>query len=133
MVIGVGTDILSMKRFRDVLEADSSSFLEKVFTERERIQASQSHDGTAYFAPRFSGKEAVFKCFGIHGNVRLSEIEILDGETGQPQVTLSGELNRIAEQKGIRDVRISLSYENNYAVAFAVAQGCRTPADRTTR
>lgn len=122
MVIGVGTDILSMERFRGVLEGDSKSFVEKVFTEKERVQASESHDETAYFATRFSGKEAVFKCFGIHGNVRLSEIEILDGETGQPQVTLLGEFRRIGEEKGIRDIRISLSYENDYAVAFAVAQ-----------
>jgi phosphopantetheine--protein transferase-like protein len=122
MVIGVGTDILSMERFRGVLEGDSKSFVEKVFTEKERVQASESHDETAYFATRFSGKEAVFKCFGIHGNVRLSEIEILDGETGQPQVKLLGEFRRIGEEKGIRDIQISLSYENDYAVAFAVAQ-----------
>jgi holo-[acyl-carrier protein] synthase len=64
----------------------------------------------------------VFKCFGIHGNIRLSEIEILDAETGQPQVTLLGKFREIAAEKGVMDVQISLSYENEYAVAFAVAQ-----------
>jgi holo-[acyl-carrier protein] synthase len=123
MVIGVGTDILSMQRFRDVLEADNEDFVKRIFTERERAQASESSDETAYLATRFSGKEAVFKCFGIHGNVRLNGIEILDGETGQPQVTLLGDFIAVAGEKGVTDVRISLSYENDYVVAFAVAQG----------
>jgi holo-[acyl-carrier protein] synthase len=122
MVIGVGTDILSMQRFRDVLDTDGDSFVHRIFTEAERRQASESLDETAFLATRFSGKEAVFKCFGIHGNVRLSEIEILDGETGQPHVTLSGRLKGIAADKGVRNVQISLSYENDYAIAFAVAQ-----------
>ena len=133
MVIGVGADILSMERFRDVLAADSGAFVEKVFTARERTQASESPDETAYLATRFSGKEAVFKCFGIHGNVRLGEIEILDGETGQPFVTLLGEFGRIAEEKGVGDVQISLSYENDYAIAFAVAQDRVVPKTQLKR
>jgi holo-[acyl-carrier protein] synthase len=122
MTIGVGTDILSIQRIRDILESDRESFVSKVFTVKEREQASDSPDPVSYLATRFAGKEAVFKCFGIHGNIRLSEIEILDGETGQPQVTLLGKFLDVAAEKGIRDIQISLSYENEYAVAFAVAQ-----------
>ncbi len=127
MVIGVGTDILSMQRFRDVLETDGDVFVQRIFTPKERKQGSESPDETAYLATRFSGKEAVFKCFGIHGNVRLSEIEILDGETGQPRVTLLGVFGAMAKEKGVADVQISLSYENDYAIAFAVAQGWDEP------
>jgi holo-[acyl-carrier protein] synthase len=123
MVIGVGTDILSVARLHDILENQSGSFMNKVFTENERAQADASGDPLSYFATRFAGKEAVFKCFNIHGDARLSEIEIIDGETGQPQVTLRGKFVEIAKEKGITDVRISLSYENEYAIAFAVAQG----------
>ena len=118
----MGTDILNMQRLHDILEAESDSFARRVFTDREREQAAESPDPLSYYATRFSGKEAVFKCFGIHGNVRLSEIEILDGETGQPYVTLSGRLGGIAADRGIRSVLISLSCENEYAVAFALAQ-----------
>jgi holo-[acyl-carrier protein] synthase len=122
MVLGIGTDILQIQRIRDILEGDSDSFVNKGFTIKEREQASDRPDPVSYFAMRFAGKEAVFKCFGIHGNIRLSEIEILDAETGQPQVTLLGKFREIAAEKGVRDVQISLSYENEYAVAFAVAQ-----------
>jgi holo-[acyl-carrier protein] synthase len=122
MVIGVGTDILGIERLHDILDEGKGGFVDKVFTEKERAQAEESGDALSYFATRFAGKEAVFKCFNIHGDVRLSEIEIIDGETGQPHVTLLGRFLEIAREKGVRDVLVSLSYENDYAIAFAIAQ-----------
>jgi holo-[acyl-carrier protein] synthase len=123
VIIGVGTDILSMERIHDILEEPSQSFVTKIFTEKERVQAEGCEDARSYYALRFAGKEAVFKCFNIHGDVRLSEIEIVDGQTGQPQVTLHGHISEIAEGKGIRSILISLAYENDYAIAFALAEG----------
>ncbi len=122
MVVGVGCDILHMQRIRDILEGESASFVSKVYTEREREQAAESSDDASYFATRFAGKEAVFKCFGICGNVRLNEIEILDGPVGQPLVSLSGEFREIAARKGVKNVQISLSFDTDYVLAFAVAE-----------
>jgi holo-[acyl-carrier protein] synthase len=129
VVIGVGTDILSMQRFGDLLGADGEAFVRRVFTAAERRQAALSPDEKAYLATRFAGKEAVFKCFGIHGNVRLGDIEVLDGETGQPYVTLFGSFVGMAREKGITEILISLSYENDYAIALAVAGGQRVAGD----
>ena len=124
MILGIGIDILNIERMRGVLETDSGSFVTKVFTEKEREQVSDHPDPVAYFATRFAGKEAVFKCFGIDGSgIRLSEIEIRGAETEQPQVRLSGKFRQIAEEKGVKDIQISLSYDTDYAVAFAIAQG----------
>jgi holo-[acyl-carrier protein] synthase len=124
MILGVGIDILNIERMRGVLESDSGSFITKVFTKKERGQVSDHPDPVAYFATRFAGKEAVFKCFGIDGSgIRLSEIEIRGAETEQPQVRLLGTLSEMAAAKGIKDIQISLSYDTDYAVAFAIAQG----------
>jgi holo-[acyl-carrier protein] synthase len=123
MILGIGIDILNIQRMRGVLETDSGSFVNKVFTVQEREQASDHPDPVAYFATRFAGKEAVFKCFGIDGSgIRLSEIEIRGAETEQPQVRLLGKFREIAEKKGVKDIQISLSYDTDYAVAFAIAQ-----------
>jgi phosphopantetheine--protein transferase-like protein len=123
MVVGIGTDILKIQRIRDGL-LGGESFLNKSFTEKERAQARKRPDPALFFATRFAGKEAVFKCFGVDGgDVRLNEIEILGTDTGQPQVTLLGKALDIAAQKGIRNIRVSLSYESDYAVAFALAEG----------
>ena len=124
MILGIGIDILNIERMRGVLETDSGSFVSKVFTVKEREQVSDHPDPVAYFATRFAGKEAVFKCFGIDGSgIRLSEIEIGGAETEQPQVRLWGKFREIAAAKGIKDIQISLSYDTDYAVAFAIAQG----------
>jgi len=123
MVIGVGTDILKIQRIRDGL-GGGEAFLKKSFTPREREQARQRSDPALFYATRFAGKEAVFKCFGVDGgDVRLNEIEILGSDTGQPQVSLLGKALDIAAQKGIRNIQISLSYDTEYAVAFALAEG----------
>jgi phosphopantetheine--protein transferase-like protein len=124
MVIGVGTDILSTQRIRNILEGDSEAFIRASFTTKEKEEASGRDAPVAYYATRFAGKEAVFKCFGIDGSeIKLNEIEILGSETEQPKVTLLGKTKEIAVKKGVKDVRISLSYETAYAVAFAIALG----------
>ena len=123
MIIGIGTDILKIQRIRDIQAGSNDPFFKKIFSEKEKEQASLRPDPILYYATRFAGKEAVFKSIGIDANdVRLNEIEILGMETGQPQVTLYGNLKEIAAKKGITNFLISLSYENDYSVAFVIAQ-----------
>lgn len=75
-------------------------------------------------ATRFAGKEAVFKTFGVDGNaILLNEIEILENEVGQPIVILHGNAKRIAKQNQIQKILISLSYDTDYAIAYATAIG----------
>lgn len=123
MVLGVGTDILNINRIRTLCDDVSDPFFEKVYTPEERRQAMARPDPAVYFSTRFAGKEAVFKCLGIdNADIRLCEIEIVDSETGQPRVNLLGELKIIAEEKGFRHIDISLSFETEYALAFALGQ-----------
>jgi phosphopantetheine--protein transferase-like protein len=114
---------LKIQRIRDGM-AGGESFLEKSFTEKERGQARERSDPALFFATRFAGKEAVFKCLDVDGgDIRLNEIEILGTDTGRPRVSLLGRVLDIATQRGIRKVRISLSYDGEYALAFALAEG----------
>jgi holo-[acyl-carrier protein] synthase len=124
MVIGIGTDILKIQRIRDSLGSSGDSFANKSFSVQERRQAQQRPDPALYFATRFAGKEAVFKCFGIDGDgIRLNEIEILGADSGQPQVSLFGNIHDMSMARGIKKIWISLSYDTEYAVAFALAEG----------
>jgi phosphopantetheine--protein transferase-like protein len=124
MVIGIGTDILKIQRVRDGFGGSGDAFIRKSFTKKEQVEAKTRSDPALFFATRFAGKEAVFKCLGVDGSgIRLNEIEILGADTGQPQVTLLGDIRDIASQKGIRKIRVSLSYDSEYTVAFALAEG----------
>ena len=123
MIIGVGTDILAMSRLQSIEQ--NEAFLSRVFTQAERKEAESREGGMLnYFCTRFAGKEAVFKALGISPDgVRLNEIEILTREHGQPYVTLHGWTKEAAGKSGVESILISLSWEKDYAVAFAVACG----------
>ena len=123
MVVGVGTDILLIDRIRQASGSLSDAFIRKTFTQMEREQATERDEPTLYFATRFAGKEAVFKSLGTDGSKgALCQIEILSDEKGAPFVTLHDEMLEIAKEKSIVNVLISLSYDTDYAVAYAIAQ-----------
>ena len=123
MVIGVGTDILRMSRISQVSLRDGEAFLVKTYSPKEIETANLRSSPHEYFANRFCGKEAVFKALGLPADkVRFSEIEILADETGRPTVTLLGQTGREAAQIGIEKVLISLSYDDDIAIAYALAQ-----------
>ena len=126
MIIGVGIDILSIDRIRKGSYSMTDAFMRKTYTEKERRQAMERDDPTLYFATRFAGKEAVFKSLRIDNSKgSFSEIEILNDDDGRPSATLSGTLQKLAEGNGVGEVLISLSYETDYATAFAVAQSAQ--------
>ncbi len=121
MIHGVGTDILAIARFGAPEENDP--FIRRSFTESERAQAAQRAVPNRYYCTRFAGKEAVFKALGMDPDAaRLDEIEILADGFGAPHVRLYGRMADFAEKAGITAIHVSLSWETDYAVAFAVAE-----------
>jgi phosphopantetheine--protein transferase-like protein len=121
-VFGVGIDVMYRGRiYRPYLQPDDP-FLRATYTEREREAASLRRDPSAFYETRFCCKEAVFKTLGISGeHVRFNEIEILSDENGRPIVTLLGTLAAQAAEKGIAEVLLSLSYDQDIAQAIAIA------------
>jgi holo-[acyl-carrier protein] synthase len=124
MVQGIGIDIVKLERIEQSINLSGKVFLDKVFTQWEQERGQTHPRPTAYFALTFAGKEAIFKLFhiGWETGVKLTEIEIKDGPHGEPIPTLSGNFARIAKERGITSVLISLSYEDEYAVAVATMQ-----------
>ena len=119
MLLGVGADILRVERIRSCL--DSEPFMKATFTEVEVDLARSRPDPGSYYAKLFAGKEAVFKCFGMPSDSLKSwlDIEIVDGEDGQPEVNVRGPLATVADSRGVWRVALSLSYDTDYAMAVA--------------
>ncbi len=120
MILGIGTDILSVKRLSGILDSDSS-FAQSVYTPDELAIILEKPEPIYAYATRFAGKEAVFKALRLDGNTRWLEIEILSEPDGAPRVRLHGSAKLRAERLGVTSVEISLSYETEYACAFALA------------
>ena len=120
MIYGVGTDILSLERLSRILEHDGG-FAEGVYTPRELELIRSRPEPVSCYATRFAGKEAVFKALRLNGNTRWTQIEILSEPDGAPRVQLHGAAAQYAAEQRVTAVRLSLSYEDKYACAFAVA------------
>ncbi len=123
MIYAIGTDLLKIDHIATILNTNPEDpFFQKTFTKKELTLINSRPTPLYSYATRFAGKEAVFKALSIGGNdIRLNEIEILEAENGQPLVTLLGRAKDIAEKKGISQVLISLSYDTDYAIAYATS------------
>lgn len=121
MALGVGVDIIRIDKVKDAVENTGKVFLNKVFTPWEQHRAETHADPIAYLAMIFAGKEAIFKTFGIgwETGVQLTEIEIKDGEFGEPIPILTGKFAQIALQRSATKILLSLSYDGEYAVGIA--------------
>ncbi|RFZ79407.1 holo-[acyl-carrier-protein] synthase [Lacrimispora amygdalina] len=120
MIIGIGTDILNIHNIENAVKDRNDPFVQKTYTKKELELILNRPVPLNSFATRFAGKEAVFKALCVHPDaVRLNEIEILENENGQPVVFLHGKAKKLAVDKGIKTALISLSYDTDYAIAYA--------------
>ncbi|KAL2165066.1 hypothetical protein VTH06DRAFT_362 [Thermothelomyces fergusii] len=111
-----------------VINTDNDTFLERNFTPAEMQYCLGSTTGRSpqkAFAGRWSAKEAVFKALGVASKgagAAMKDIEILTDENGAPTVKLHGAAQEAAEQAGVKNVSVSISYTESHAAAIATAQ-----------
>jgi holo-[acyl-carrier protein] synthase len=124
MIIGIGVDLVKISRIERA-GSGHPGFLERVFTQRERDYCSRQKFPAQHFAARFASKEAVLKAFGtgMSAGMKWTDIEVLHGEGGGPIVNLTGTARDFADLKGVRQVLLSYSHDEGYAVAQAVLIG----------
>jgi len=125
LLIGIGTDIFRIARIAPQSVAEGDPFVMRAYTEAERAEARSRELPTFHYAACFAGKEAVYKAISGSGmEFRPGEIEITENPEGRPQVKLLGKTKEIFETKngGKYALSVSLSYETEYAVAFAAAE-----------
>jgi len=105
------------------LAREGGGFRDTVFTTAEIACCESGAHPPQRFAARFAAKEAVLKALAPSGVRTLvwQEIEILTGERGEPLVRLHGATGRLAGERGVGAVRVSLSHTPGVAAAFAVA------------
>ncbi len=115
----VGIDIIETARIRNVLEKHPRRFLDRVYTEWERMYCRTN---VLHLSGRWAAKEAVSKVLGLGvRGVGWREIEIRRTRTGQPTVTLHGRAEARREAIGLKSpLSVSISHIRDLAVAVAV-------------
>lgn len=122
-VIGLGVDILEVKRIQDIIDKYGDKFLTRIFTPKEISYCNNKKRRVESFAARFSAKEAFIKAIASSYNIEYQEIEIINKENKKPKVKLYGKALKAAEEKNVSEILISLSHEKNYATANIIIKG----------
>lgn len=122
-IFGVGTDIIEVGRITAAIKK-SPSFKKRVYTALEVSYCENKKKGKyPSYAARFAAKEAVAKSLleGVGKNISLSEIELTNTENGAPYIVLYGNTLQYSKSLGIREIKVSVSATENFAVAYAIS------------
>lgn len=124
MIIGLGNDLIDIRRIESSLEKFGDRFVSRVFTDIERAKSDRRANRAASYAKRFAAKEACAKALGtgLAGGVYWRDMGVVNLSTGQPTLTLTGGAARrlaLMTPKGMRST-ISLSLTDDYPLAQAI-------------
>ena len=130
MIIGIGTDLVDIRRIEKIINRHGKRFESKYFTKSEREQANKRDDKAGFYAKRFAAKEALVKALGsgFVDNIYLKDISVISSDNGKPELELSGgalaRLNAITPDNMSSSIHLSLSDEPPYALGFVVIEAC---------
>ena len=128
MIIGIGTDILEIKRIGKILNKHDKKFIKRIYGSNEiSVIENKKNNLDHYLSKRFAAKEATWKALNPKRGTGLifNEIETLNHKNGKPFLLFSGMMERYVKEKE-KELRaklkfeISLSDEKQYVIAFVV-------------
>lgn len=122
MIIGVGIDIVEIRRIENAVERNHN-FIDKLFN-KEEVEYLKSRDfRPEYVAGRFAAKEAVSKALGTGFRGFSFKDIVVDRTTlGKPVVILKGKAKMIAQKYGDYKIHLSISHGEDNAIAYAVLE-----------
>lgn len=125
MIIGIGTDIVSISRIEKAVKRFGERFINRVFTDEEANACKDKRDQAPHLAARFAAKEAVLKALGtgISQGVGFKDVEVTREKGKRPEIRLHQKAKEMADSLGGKRIHLSLSHEGGLAVAFAVIEG----------
>ena len=124
MIHGIGTDLVSVKRIEDALFRYGDRFLHRILSEAEVAEYAQSSQPARFLAKRFAAKEAFSKAWGtgIGEAIGWHDVSVAHDIKGKPLIAPSAALSDKFLKESIVAAHISLSDENDHALAFVVLE-----------
>jgi holo-[acyl-carrier protein] synthase len=124
MILGVGIDIIEVKRIQASYEKFGERFLKRILHDNEIAYCLSHKMPGPFLAVRFAAKEAISKAFGTGIGSQLSwqDMEVARRESGEPYVVLHGNGKKLMAERNGRVVLISLSHTQEHATAVAILE-----------
>ena len=134
MILGLGNDIVDIRRIEKTIERFGDRFLARVFTDTERKKSDARAGRVASYAKRFAAKEACAKALGtgFRKGVFWRDMGVVNLRSGQPTMVLTGgaaeQLRRITPE-GF-EPRVYVSLTDDFPQAQAIVVISAVPAGR---
>ena len=128
MILGIGSDIVDVRRIEEVIARHGDRFLARVFTPVERARADRRARRAETYAKRFAAKEACAKALGtgMRRGVFWKDMGVVNMRSGQPTMALTGgaaERLSMLIPAGMRPtIHLSLTDDHPYAQAFVIIE-----------
>ncbi|MCK5892881.1 MAG: holo-ACP synthase [Endozoicomonadaceae bacterium] len=123
MIVGIGTDIVDIRRIGCAMKRQGERFSRRILTATEQAVFSVRDCPPSYIATRFAVKEAVAKALGTGiGKVSFQDIEVTHTVDGAPALVFYGAAKQRCKQLAVCSHHVTISDEKDYAVAFVVLE-----------
>lgn len=124
MIIGIGNDLIDIRRIEKVIERHGERFIQRIFTPIEIRKSERRRMRIASYAKRFAAKEACSKALGtgLRQGVFWRDMGVVNLSSGRPTLSLTGGARqRLLEltPHGM-DVRIDLTLTDDFPLAQAI-------------
>jgi holo-[acyl-carrier protein] synthase len=124
MIIGLGSDLIDIRRIEKTIGEHGERFLRRIFTPLERERSDRRAARAASYAKRFAAKEACAKALGtgLRRGVFWKDMGVVNLAGGKPTLALTnGALRRLEEitPKGHR-AQIDLTITDDFPLAQAI-------------
>src|SRR4028119_2435179 len=92
MIVGIGSDLIDIRRVDKTLERFGDRFVSRVFTDVERRRSDGRRQRAASYAKRFAAKEACAKALGtgLNAGVFWRDMGVVNLRSGKPTMVLTG-------------------------------------------
>ena len=134
MILGIGSDLVDVRRIEKVIERHGERFIARIFTPVERARAERRANPAATYAKRFAAKEACAKALGtgLRNGVFWRDMGVVNLPSGRPTLKLSGgalaRLKAITPQGFAARIDLTITDEGPMAQAFVVISAVRNGA-----
>ena len=124
MIVGIGSDIVSVARMKKSLDRHGEAFSQRILHPLELDQMQKVTNKEQFLAKRFAVKEAASKAIGtgFAEGVSWKDIYLEHDGLGKPILCFSGKAQGHIERLGVNQQWVTLSDEQDYAVAFVILE-----------
>ena len=134
MILGIGSDIIDIRRIERTIERFGDKFLDRIFTETERRKSDRRANRAASYAKRFAAKEACSKALGtgFAAGVFWRDLGVVNLPSGKPTMKLTGgaldRLRAITPPGMQAQIDLSLTDDNPQAQAIVIISAVPLPS-----